>query len=178
MGKYLNIINNEKLRELINEMDILAKRPKLMLFGKICSPKRRILPIGSYYYEQNNPGLSQKMDKWEKKIKQVFKFKIKHGYPNQCLVNFYDSECDNIGWHCDKITTLKYGVVFSVSFAQNKEDEEKVLSVMEFNNGKKIDLMHNTVVIFNAFKHKKDNIKHRIPKTLCPRVNFTFRYLK
>lgn len=97
---------------------------------------------------------------------------------NSVLINVYQYKHNHIGWHCDKIDKLVDGKVISYSFAINSNDNDKLLSVMEFSSDeyyKKIKLYNGTRVEFNAINDFKNNIKHCVSKTYYPRINITFR---
>ena len=100
---------------------------------------------------------------------------------NSILINVYDNRKDFIGWHMDNIKNLQEGIIISYSFAINNEDIDKTLAIMEFKENNivtKIKLKHETKIEFNAFNDYKLKRFHRIPKTMYPRINITFRKLK
>lgn len=146
---------------------------------------RRVAVFGKKYYWGDDATfdikyLPQSFHKWCNTNKYT-------GY-NSFLVNVYTELSDNIGWHSDDTTNLKSGEVVSVSFAAKVQDRSKTLANMEFRYPNKKDpsggrilkkeaLKHGTVVRFDAHKHKKKQCEHRVPKTLCARVNVTMRSL-
>jgi len=147
---------------------------------------RRVAVFGKKYYWGEDATydikfLPQSFKKWCKVNKYT-------GY-NSFLVNVYTEAADNIGWHMDDTTNLEGSEVASVSFATKPKDRDKTLAVMEFRYPNKKDtdgakivkketLKHGTVVRFDAQKHKKTSCEHRVPKTLCARVNVTMRRLR
>ena len=186
MGGTIKIIDfkfsDEKIQKL-RELESLAKNPVLKMMGRECKPERRCLNIGKYYYyeDTNIPqvpweGYEEMCDGFDSSI-------------SQCLVNVYDTNTAYIGWHKDKTKGLALNSngeswVVSASFAKVKNQEEnsdgKPLAIMEFRKGKKgkaeqVPLYHGTVVMFDAIAHEKKGIYHRVPKTLCPRINLTMR---
>lgn len=106
---------------------------------------------------------------------------------NTVLVNVYPTAKSNIGWHADNTTRLASGEVASISFAINKEDRGKVLARMEFREPSKADatkkrlrsttLGHGSCIRFDAFKHARRKMEHRVAKTDWPRVNVTLRHV-
>jgi hypothetical protein len=147
---------------------------------------RRVAVFGKKYYWGEDATydikfLPQSFKKWCK----MNKYKDYNSF----LVNVYMDASDNIGWHMDDTTNLAHGEVASVSFATKPSDRDKTLAAMEFRypnkkeaSGaktiKKESLKHGTVVRFDAHKHKKTSCEHRVPKTLCARVNVTMRRLR
>lgn len=157
------------------ELALQAKPPTISVCGKACYPSRRTLNIGTPYYYDTSKNASIAWDNKNEFLKEDFP------RVTQCLMNVYEDSKNNIGWHRDKISGLDGGTVVSASFALNEEDNDKVLAVMEFREGTKgkafasIPLKHGVVVMFDAKKHHEHQIYHRIPKTLAPRLNVTFR---
>ena len=168
---YLSDSSIESIRGLAN----MAEQPTLIICGKECKPARRVLNIGASYYYKSCPHLD-----WNDSTCFLKEFAPE---ANQCLINVYVNINSNIGWHCDKINNLKSSDVVSISLAKNQEDVGKTLAYMEFRQGTKgksflrIPLIHGTCVKFDAIRHSKENIYHRVAKTEFPRINLTFRDL-
>ena len=78
--------------------------------------------------------------------------------------------------------------MISISFAIYREHRAKTLATMEFREPsksnpatkivKKDTLQHGTVIRFDAIRHKKRGMEHRVAKHAFPRVNVTLRHLK
>lgn len=152
-----------------------AEQPTLMICGKECKPARRVINVGASYYYKSGPHLD-----WNESTGFLKELAPES---NQCLINVYDEQKSNIGWHCDKINNIKGTDVVSISLAKNQGDIGKILAYMEFRQGSKgkafliIPLRHSTCVKFNAIEHSKEKIYHRVAKTEFPRINLTFRNL-
>lgn len=164
--------NKDKIDFIANK----AEQPIVIICGKECRPKRRVLNIGSsYYYNNNTPHFD-----WDDSNSFLKEFSPNY---SQCLLNVYDDNNSNIGWHMDKTAGLIDGKVISISFAANSSDEGNILAYMEFRVGKsgkaflKIPLKHGTCITFDAIIHSKYDVFHRVSKTLYPRINLTFRNL-
>ena len=132
---------------------------------------RKVLEIGSSYYWKILPINIEDIpdDFWKWICEENL------GGFNSILINIYENKKSSIGWHSDKISILSNGEVISYSFALSPENINKKLAIMEFSDGKKIDLYNGTRVTFNAFEDFKKQIKHRVYKTLYPRLNITLR---
>ena len=159
-------------KELVSYIRKNAESP---IFRDSIIKHRKILLLGKKYFYMDNksydiPPILYDFIKKEK----LEKF-------NSILINVYDNRKDFIGWHMDNIKNLQEGKIISYSFAINNEDINKTLAIMEFRENNiitKIKLKHGTKIEFNAFNDYKFKRFHRIPKTMYPRINITFRKLK
>ncbi len=127
---------------------------------------RRVLEFGKKYY-------------WDDAHKGEIPKDI-NGLGNSILINIYDNKNSYINWHTDSIKNLKDKYVESYSFAINKEDQDKILAVIEFRKNKeitKIDIKHGTKISWNLEYHYNNKISHRVLKTFYPRINLTKRNL-
>lgn len=168
-------------QEFIDYFAKVAKNP--MLNGRVTSC-RKVAVFGKRYYWKGDVTfdinkLPLSFRKWCAKRRYT-------GH-NSVVVNVYKDSKDNIGWHSDDTSKLADGEVVSISFALNKQDRTQKLAAMEFmwHNKedsarvvKSSDLKHETVVRFDAIKHKKKGCKHRVQETFAARVNVTMRTLK
>ena len=120
---------------------------------------------------------------------------------NAVLVQVYDEPASQIEWHCDKTrvhgtsTKLCEGYdVISFSFAKRPCDEGVHLATMEFGTAQslgykssapeaihpstvseRIELFHGSCVRFDPYADEQRLRKHRVPATIKPRINVTFR---
>ena len=139
---------------------------------------RRVLEIGKSYYWQIRaiPRELVPQSFWDWIAREGLE------EYNSILVNIYENKSDNIGWHSDRTCNLVEGRVVSYSFCINPGDEDKVLAVMDFKGpDKKItkhELKHGSRVEFDAIEDEKNEIQHRVSKTLFPRLNITLRKVK
>ena len=101
------------------------------------------------------------------------------------------------GWHCDSTSNTmmelargaRGALVASISLAVDLQDRASgaPLAVMEFGRQRgagdpheierAVELRHGTLVRFDARADESAGLQHRVPCTLRPRVNITFRMM-
>ncbi len=153
-------------------IEFLLSRATYPMFRGRPTKARKVLELGKCYYWRQNHISEMPLELKEWAEAQGV------GQCNSVLVNIYEETTNYIGWHCDTTRVLADGKVTSFSFALRPQDREKVLAVMEFKGLAPLDLVDGSRVEFDAIEHERDGIQHRVRKTLCPRLNFTFRCLK
>ena len=166
--KFAEQFEKSKMQDFIKFCAERAVFPKMRGKPIKC---RRILEIGKSYYWKETPATKEEVPE------SFWNWISEEGLEefNSILINVYENKQSSIGWHSDKISNLREGEVVSYSFALNPEDVDNRLAIMEFSDGKKIDLCSGTRVTFNAVDDFEKEIKHRVYKTLCPRLNITLR---
>lgn len=158
-------------------VQFLVESAKYPLFRGKPTRARRVLEIGKCYYWKQHvlPATEVPSELWEWAAAQGL------GHCNSILVNVYEEPRNYIGWHSDATRPLASGrgTVTSFSFALNPEDREAPLAEMQFTSlPEPVELRDGTRVEFDAIEHGKQGIKHRVRKTLRPRINLTFRCLR
>ena len=98
-------------------------------------------------------------------------------------MNVYLDHKGSIGWHQDRTSNLVSGKVSSFSFALHARDRTSQLATMEFRvkgdkSVERVALYHGTRVDFDAKQEVELCREHRVPKTLHPRINLTFRHVR
>lgn len=161
----------DKLKEEIN-----WQNDELVIFGKTIITNRLVAWYGSEPFEYTYSKKTKKallfsasLLKIKKQVEEVTGAKY-----NSCLLNFYHSGDEGMGWHTDDEKELvKHSSIASVSLGANRKfvfkhklNGEKVEVVLE--SGSLLD-MHGTI---------QENWLHSLPKTKkihLPRINLTFR---
>lgn len=161
----------DKLKEEIN-----WQNDELVIFGKTIITSRLVAWYGSEPFEYTYSKKTKKALLFSKtilKLKEQVEEQTGAKY-NSCLLNFYHSGDEGMGWHTDDEKDLvKHSSIASVSLGacrkfvfKHKLSGEKVEVVLE--SGSLLD-MYGTI---------QENWLHSLPKTKkinLPRINLTFR---
>ncbi len=156
--------------------EINWQKDELIIFGKTIITNRLVAWYGSEPFEYT---YSKKTKKALLFSKTLLKLKaqvegLTGAKYNSCLLNFYHSGDDGMGWHTDDEKELvKYSSIASVSLgAQRKFVFKHKL------NGEKVEVVLESGSLLNMYGKIQENWLHSLPKTKkinLPRINLTFR---
>lgn len=159
---------------LLNEIDLV--QDEIKIFGKHHIMNRKIAWISEQDYWYG--GTLKKGKPWTKTLLSIKKqLENETGVKfNACLVNYYPSGEDGMGWHSDDELELKRnGTIASISLGAERPFKFKHNTTKQILS---INLASGSLLLM------KDEIqhfwKHMLPKTKkvkSPRVNLTFRQM-
>ena len=161
--------------ELLNKTE--WRSDTITLFGKAYKQPRLTALYGFKVYSYSNITMqplpfTPTLLKIKKHIERITGEEF-----NVCLLNLYRDGNDSNGWHADNEKSLgKNPTIASVSFG-----DTRMFHLKHNNNGEKIKLAltHNSLLVMKG--ETQHFWKHQIPKTkksVGPRINLTFRYIK
>lgn len=161
------------------ENEIFWKRDELILFGKKIITKRKVAWYGSKEFEYNYSNSSKKAILWtenlihlKNKIEEFSNEKF-----NSCLLNFYHSGEEGMGWHSDDEESIeKNSCIASISFGAERKFKFSHKSLP-----KKISILLENGSLLLMKGEIQTNWKHSIPiqkKVKFPRINLTFRKMR
>lgn len=162
------------ITELLKEVNF--KNDESIVFGKHYLMNRLVGWVGDRPFSYGYAQIKRKADLWSEnllKLKRLVENATGAQY-NSCLLNYYPSGKDGMGWHADNekelgenpvIASLTLGAERKFSF-KHIETKEKV--DLQLGNG-------SLLVMSGVIQH---HWKHALPKTkkvINPRMNLTFR---
>ncbi len=162
------------ISELLEEVNF--KNDESIVFGKYYFMNRLVGWVGEHPFTYGYANIKRKAELWGEnvlKLKCLVENATGAEY-NSCLLNYYPSGEDGMGWHADNerelgenptIASLSFGATRKFSFKHNTT-KEKI--DVHLNNG---SLLLMTGEIQHFWKHALPKTK----KIKTPRMNLTFR---
>jgi len=160
--------------------NIQWQQDQITIFGKTMDLPRLTAWYGDEECVYTYSGISMQPKPWNddlRLIKERIESKTKITF-NSCLLNYYRSGKDSMGWHQDNEQELgENPIIGSVSFGETRPFQLKHIKL----DLKKTDipLTHGSFLIMQGTT--QHFWKHKIPKTtrnINPRINLTFRIIK
>ena len=161
--------------------NIKWQHDQIKIFGKLVEQPRLTAWYGDLRFSCNYSGISMSPQPWNEdllSIKRRVESQVNLSFSN-CLLNFYRTGKDSMGWHQDNEKELGQNpAIASVSFGatrpfQLKHVKNKALKKVD------IPLSHGSLLVMKGTT--QHYWKHQIPKTtrqIEPRINLTFRIIK
>ena len=162
------------ITELLNEVNF--KNDESIVFGKHYFMNRLVGWVGEHPFSYGYAQIKRKAEPWGEnvlKLKRLVENATGAQY-NSCLLNYYPSGEEGMGWHADnekelginpKIASLSLGATRKFSFKHNTT-KQKI--DVQLKNG---SLLLMTGEIQHFWKHALPKTK----KIKTPRMNLTFR---
>ena len=167
----------ELIDQLLNELHF--KNDETIVFGKHRIMKRLTAWIGDEPFSYGYSQIKRKAEPWSPtmlKLKNLVEVKTNCTF-NSCLLNYYPTGEDGMGWHADDenelglnpiIASLSLGAERKFSFKHNQEEDKLSLQLTS----------GSLLLMTGEIQH---HWKHALPKTKkvqTPRLNLTFRTIK
>jgi len=175
---FTKVESDQLFKNLVDKIE--WEQDEITIFGKTFDIPRLTSWYGDPGCSYSYSGISMEPKTWNEDL-QIIKNRIEKVSKvsfNSCLLNFYRSGSDSMGWHQDNEKALGLNpVIGSVSFGETRPFQLKHIKL----DLKKTDipLSHGSYLIM---KGKTQHFwKHKIPKTardIKARVNLTFRIIK
>jgi alkylated DNA repair dioxygenase AlkB len=176
-------INQNYASHLFDKLSKIVEweRQNLVIYGKSVPEPRKTYAMGNDGLVHKYTGISRIVKPWVKSVKKL-RDRIEHetGFAaNSCLMNFYETQNDWLGWHADKETTPPQHIVVTVSLGATRD----ILFRPKDKNRKKKDTMKISLISGDACMMWGETQKlweHTIPKrkSCGPRIALTFRELR
>ena len=169
--------SNYLMAKLLKELNF--KNDETIVFGKHRIMNRLSAWAGDEPFVYGYSQIKRKAESWSPtllEIKNLVETKTKQTF-NSCLLNYYPTGEDGMGWHADDekelgvnpiIASVSLGAERKFSFKHNQKEDK--LSI-QLTNG-------SLLLISGEIQH---HWKHALPKTKkvrTPRLNLTFRTIK
>ncbi|MFV1871961.1 MAG: alpha-ketoglutarate-dependent dioxygenase AlkB family protein [Oleiphilus sp.] len=147
------------------------------LFGKHITTKRKVAWYGDEAFAYSYSNSNKIALPWIKTLEdiKIMVNRLNGENFNSCLLNFYHTGSEAMGWHNDNETCMKPGAtIASVSLGAARE-----FKFRHQNSGKQhsIVLENGSLLLMKA--ETQEFWKHQLParkRILAPRINLTFRY--
>ena len=175
------IFTDELCRSYFEELEgsIEWRHDEVMMFGKCITTARRVAWVADEGLSYAYSGRSKQPAGWTELLLGLRgKCQVMTGAMyNSCLLNFYHSGGEGMGWHSDdeksivpgsSIACLSFGAERKFSF-RHKDTREGVSLLLE--NGSLLE-MKGAI---------QENWQHQLPKSkrvLGPRISLTFRLMR
>ncbi len=167
-------ISSNYITELLKEVNF--KNDESIVFGKHYLMNRLVGWVGEHPFSYGYAQIKRKAELWSEnvlKIKRLVENATDAQF-NSCLLNYYPTGEDGMGWHADNEKELgKNPVIASLSLGAERKFSFKHIKTKE-----KVDLQlgnGSLLVMSGVIQH---HWKHALPKTKkvrTPRMNLTFR---
>jgi alkylated DNA repair dioxygenase AlkB len=155
------------------------KHDEVMLFGKKITTKRKMAWYGDMGKQYTYSSIERIPLPWTKELlylKKLAEEKTSSQF-NSCLLNYYASGEEAMGWHSDNESMLvKHNTIASFSFGaerkfvlKHKTTKQKVQIILEHGS------------FLSMEDEIQDHWKHALPKSMRikqARINLTFRLIK
>lgn len=165
------------ITKLLEELQF--KNDETIVFGKHHIMNRLTAWVGDEPFIYGYAQIKRKAEFWSnslKTIKKQVERKTGHQF-NSCLLNYYPSGDDGMGWHADNEQELGQNpIIASVSLGAERKFSFKHNQTQE-----KIDLQLTNGSLLLMAGEIQHCWKHALPKTKkiqTPRLNLTFRTIK
>jgi len=182
LALYNDFFSKSKSDELYNALiqNIQWRQDEIKMFGKTMNLPRLTAWYGNEGCSYTYSGITMQPLSWNKDLK-IIKDQIEAVTEvsfNSCLLNFYRSGSDSMGWHQDNEKELGSNpIIASVSFGETRPFQLKHINLALPKTD--IPLAHGSLLIMKG--PTQHFWKHQIPKTsrnIKPRINLTFRIIK
>ena len=179
---YENLFTREESDKLLMNLkeNIKWQQDQIKLYGKKVDLPR----LTAYYGGNDKPysysGITMNPNPWNEVLLFIKnKIEEKAGVEfTSCLLNYYRSGKDSMGWHQDNEKELGQNpVIGSVSIGETRVFQLKHLQLKDLNTVQ-IPLKHGSFLLMRG--STQNHWKHCIPKTskaLNARINLTFRII-
>lgn len=172
---FIKPIESLELMELLLK-ELNFKNDETIVFGKHRIMNRLTAWIGDRPFVYGYSQIKRKAEPWSTsllKIKQCVEEKTNQTF-NSCLLNYYSTGEDGMGWHSDNENELgRNPVIASVSLGA-----ERKFSFKHNDTKEKLDLQLNNGSFLLMAGEIQHYWKHALPKSknvFQPRLNLTFR---
>lgn len=172
---YKNYFTEDYFEHLKSE--ILWEEKEISLFGKKIMQPRLVAFYGDATVSYSYSGQEMQAVPWSKSLLKI-KENLKKGLGlsfNSCLLNYYRTGQDSMGWHQDNEASLGQNpLIASVTFGGARKFKLKHIKDVEHKLD--IDLQSKSLLIMAG--ETQHYYKHALPKTkqkVAPRINLTFR---
>ncbi|MBL55915.1 MAG: alpha-ketoglutarate-dependent dioxygenase AlkB [Flavobacteriales bacterium] len=166
--------SSEYIHKLIEELDF--KNDETVVFGKHRVMNRLTAWVGDRPFIYGYSQIKRKAQPWSESIlflKSLVEARTKSKF-NSCLLNYYPSGEDGMGWHADDERELgKNPVIASISLGA-----ERKFSFKHIESKEKLDLKLKNGSLLLMSGEIQHYWKHTLPKSKKvhePRLNLTFR---
>jgi len=178
---FQNIVNFKEskflIEALLKELDF--KNDETIVFGKHRIMSRLTAWVGDEHFIYGYSQIQRKADAWSTsmlEIKRKVEDHTKRTF-NSCLLNYYPSGEDGMGWHADNEKELgENPIIASLSLGA-----ERKFSLKHNKTKEKLDLLLENGSLLLMSGEIQHYWKHSLPKTKrvqSPRLNLTFRTVK
>lgn len=178
---FQNIFNFKEskflIEALLKELDF--KNDETIVFGKHRIMSRLTAWVGDEPFIYGYSQIQRKADAWSTsmlEIKRKVEDHTKRTF-NSCLLNYYPSGEDGMGWHADNEKELgENPIIASLSLGA-----ERKFSLKHNKTKEKLDLLLENGSLLLMSGEIQHYWKHSLPKTKrvqSPRLNLTFRTIK
>ncbi len=155
------------------------KNDETIVFGKHRVMNRLTAWIGDEPFFYGYSQIKRKAEPWNKSmlsLKRKVETVCKSSF-NSCLLNYYPSGDDGMGWHADNEKELGLNpIIASISLGADRK-----FSLKHNETKEKFDLVLNSGSLLLMSGEIQHFWKHSLPKTKkvhAPRLNLTFRTIK
>jgi len=158
------------------ERTISWEHEKIHIFGKHIITKREVAWYGDRDFEYTYSGITKTALPWTTELmmlKQLVENLSGETF-NSCLLNFYHSGNEGMGWHSDaEPVLLKNGAIASLSFGAERKF---ILKHKQHKQTISVLLEHGSLLIMKG--NTQQYWLHSLPpskRITMPRINLTFR---
>lgn len=149
---------------------------EIRIFGKHIITKREVAWYGDSAFEYTYSGITKTALTWTPELRRLKQLteKISGETFNSCLLNFYHSGSEGMGWHSDaEPVLLKNGAIASLSFGAERKF---AFRHKQHKQSLSIWLAHGSLLVMKGLTQQ--NWLHSLPpskRITAPRINLTFR---
>jgi alkylated DNA repair dioxygenase AlkB len=177
-GKVFTQHESDAIFSILNNQ-IEWKHDEVMLFGKKITTKRKMAWYGDAGKKYTYSSIERIPLPWTEQLlhlKKVAEEKTLSQF-NTCLLNYYASGEEAMGWHSDNESMLiKHSTIASFSFGA-----ERKFSLKHNNSKQKVDFLLENGSLLSMENEIQDHWKHALTKSMSikqARINLTFRLIK
>lgn len=175
---WLHSARSDEIFDLLRE-ELPWQKEVVRIFGKTMHLNREVCLMGDGGIEYTYAAQLKKAIPWHPSVfalKQEIEKERKCTF-NACLLNWYHSGEDGMGWHSDDEKELVAGsTIASVSLGAVRKFQWRSKSGGEISS---LELKKGSLLLMNG--NFQRDFKHALPKTKkskAPRLNLTFRLFK
>ena len=178
---FQNFLCGRQLEFLIDALlkELNFKNDETIVFGKRRIMNRLTAWVGDEPFIYGYSKIQRKADAWSSSMLQIKRKVEQHTKQtfNSCLLNYYPSGKDGMGWHADNEKELgKNPIIASLSLGAKRK-----FSLKHNETKEKLDLLLENGSLLLMSGEIQHYWKHSLPKTKrvqSPRLNLTFRTIK
>lgn len=177
-GKVFDNVESDLIfRSLSAEID--WKPDEVIMFGKKITTKRKMAWHGDMDKNYTYSAIQRVPLPWTKELlylKKLAEEKTSSQF-NSCLLNYYASGEEAMGWHSDNESMLvKHSTIASFSFGAERKFVLKHKTTKQ-----KVEIILEHGSLLSMENEIQDHWKHALPKSMSlkqARINLTFRLIK
>ncbi len=178
---FQDFLNSQESLKLIPQLlkELNFKNDQTIVFGKHHVMNRLTAWVGDEPFVYGYSQIKRKAEPWSDsilRVKSLVEQKTKKNF-NSCLLNYYPTGDDGMGWHADNEKELGINpVIASVSLGAERKFSFKHAGTKE-----KLDIQLTNGSLLLMAGEIQHFWKHALPKSKkvqTPRLNLTFRTIK